>query len=1157
MKHKSVNFQFLAKHDSHLLKLGAGAEAYCLNEPDIALTKIRQLTEAIAFRLGRFSSRADRAELKLIDIINQLRADRILTNELVDAFHTIRRLANDAVHTGIANKNQALHALKLIRSISVWYHRLSYPDFKAGAFIPPPAPEDSSIELKKELEALKASLIEEHQSRAAAENQIASLEQAKKDAEAQTKLAYDDLQAALDLAEETEDKLKQAQSDFLKQEAAKEPASKEEQTILHKASAKAASAFLSELDEAETRAIIDEQLRSAGWETDTQNLRYSKGARPEKNKNKAIAEWPTEGRQSADYILFIGLTPIAVVEAKRGNTNVAGKIPQAERYSQGFKCDTSMTPAWETEGKTIAWPDSEEGHFHIPFAYSCNGRAFIKQLAERSGIWFRDLRARSNIRKPLQRFHSPQGLLDQLTRSKEAAERKLQSEGLDYLGLRPYQVQAIHEVEDALRKDSNTCLLAMATGTGKTRTILGLIYRFLKAERFKRILFLVDRTALGEQAMGVFKEAPLEQNQSLSKIYNIAELGDMASEAETRVHVATVQAMVKRIFHAETPPTIDEYDCIIVDEAHRGYTLDQEMTEGELSNRDAAQYLSTYRRVIDYFDAFKLGLTATPAKHTSEIFGKPVFTYSYREAVADDWLIDHEPPFTYKTQLAEKGIKIEKGEQVEFINTLTGKVETSELEDELAFEVESFNRRVIAKQFNEVICEQLAQEIDPFGEEKTLIFCVTDLHADMVKNLFDNAFRELYEDSYNEAAVRKITGKSDKVDELIRRYKNERYPSIAITVDLLTTGIDVPRICNLVFMRLVRSRILYEQMIGRATRRCDEIGKTIFKIYDAVDIYSTLQEVSTMKPLVKNPNITLEQLIDELTDDTVLKQASTSYDEPGVKSHADAILDQISQKIMRVLRKAAKVAEEKPNLRDKLSELEELWGVRPETLHKHLKSLGPHAASDFLKKNHNLLNQLNEVKLLLGSKYYPVISEAEDKITLREQNYGTYNKPEDYLDSFSAWIQEHINESAALNTVVNRPRDLTREQLKEVKLLLDEAGFSEAKLSTAWRNQSNQEIAASIIGYIRQAAMGEPLIAFEQRVQNAMTKIYQSHAWTTIQLRWLDRLAKQLSHEKLIDSEFVNKRFADDGGYKRINKIMNNQLDQVLSDLNNNLWEAS
>lgn len=215
-------------------------------------------------------------------------------------------------------------------------------------------------------------------------------------------------------------------------------------------------------------------------------LKYSKGSRPEKGKNKAISEWPTKGKQSADYILFAGLTPIAVVEAKRENIDVAGKIPQAQRYSSGFTQLTKMQPAWQKEGRTIAWPDSEDGHFQVPFAYSSNGKPYVKQLAEKSGTWFRDLRELSNLEKPLDSFHSPEGLLDKLTRNKDDAEESLRQEGFAYLKLRDYQEIAIQKVEEALEKDQTECLLAMATGTGKTRTIIGLMYRFLKAERFKR-----------------------------------------------------------------------------------------------------------------------------------------------------------------------------------------------------------------------------------------------------------------------------------------------------------------------------------------------------------------------------------------------------------------------------------------------------------------------------------------------------------------------------------------------------------------------------------------------------------------------------------------------------------------------------------------------
>ena len=904
------------------------------------------------------------------------------------------------------------------------------------------------------------------------------------------------------------------------------------------------------LNEELTRILIDQQLIAAGWQADTQELTYAKGRRPEKGKNRAIAEWPTLGQEAADYVLFAGLTPIAVVEAKRKNTNVAGKIPQSERYSRGYRQLPASQPAWQLEGRGAGWPDGQGGHFEVPFVYSSNSRPYLQQLAEQSGTWFRDVRSPANLAKPLMDFHTPAGLLDLLTRSKIEAEARLQQEGFAYLHLRNYQERAIQAVESALAAGQANCLLAMATGTGKTRTIIGLMYRFLKAERFRRILFLVDRSALGQQAQENFDEAALEQNLPLSKAYNIAEMGDMAAEAETRIQVATVQAMVKRIFQSDTPPGIDEFDCIIIDEAHRGYTLDQEMSEGELQVRDQAQYLSTYRRVLDYFDATKIALTATPAKHTSDIFGRPVYTYSYREAVADDWLIDHEPPIRYETLLSKHGIKFAKGEQVSAIDLGTGEIEQSELEDELKFDVESFNRRVINEDFNRVICEQLVEEIDPFSEEKTLIFCATDLHADMVKRLLDAAFKEKYGDEYAEAAVRKITGQSDKIKQLIARYKNERYPSIAITVDLLTTGIDVPAISHIVFMRRVRSRILYEQMIGRATRRCDDIGKTVFKIYDPVDIYQALEAVNTMQPLVKNPNITLEQLVGELDN-------PASFTAPGSRvgtHHAHDVLDAISQKLMRVLRSATHQAEKKPDLKTRLDELEQHWGVAPAILHKHLRELGPTAAVDWLKQQKTLIAQVEGIRLMIGSAYKPIISGHKDELLAREQSYGDYHKPEDYLDSFNHFIHQQLNQSAALAVVVNRPKDLSREQLREVRLLLDEHGYSEARLQTAWRNRSNQDIAASIIGYIRQAALGEALLPFEQRVAQAMQRIFGLTTWTPVQRKWLDRLAKQLHHEVVIDQQFVNRAFATDGGAKRLDAMLGGKLDNVLKSLAGGLW---
>ena len=1150
------NFSFLATHSPLLAELGATAEQIFPFDPPSCVLKLRLLAEALtqdmASRLGIQLQQPTQAEL-LRAVDNRLGLDA----QVRQMFHLLRQRGNAAAHQvdHEIGYREGLEALKVARQIAVWFHRSfgSDPDFKPGPFILPDDPSRRLADLQQQIMQLRDELQSAHSAQSS-QSQLTQLLEAQAAQEREMARRADEERSIYEaLASEASARYAELKAAFdARVGGARPQVSQSEIDTFAERATNAAKKVV--MDEAATRLIIDQQLSEAGWEADTVNLTYAKGARPERHKNRAIAEWPTQGKQSADYMLFAGLTPVAAVEAKRLNINVAGKIEQAERYSRGMMLTDDHVPAWQLEGQHGPWPDGQGGFFSVPFAYSSNGRPLVKQSPEASGTWHRDLRHPSNLKRPLPGFHTPEGLLDQLTRSKAEAEAKLAQEPFGYLRLRDYQERAIVAVEQALAHGQPSCLLAMATGTGKTRTIIGLIYRFLKAERFRRILFLVDRTALGDQAMDAFNEAPLEQNHTLSQIYNIADLGDMAAEAETRVQVATVQAMVRRVFASDQPPSVDTYDCIIVDEAHRGYTLDQEMTEGEMVLRDQAQYLSSYRRVLDYFDAVKIGLTATPARHTTDIFGKPVFTYSYREAVADDWLIDHEPPVRYETLLSKHGIHFSKGESVEALNLGTGEVQTAELEDELNFELESFNKRVINEDFNRVICEQLAQELDPNGEEKTMIFCATDAHADMVKRLLDQAFKSVHGDHYNEAAVRKITGASDKVDQLIRLYKNDRFPSIAITVDLLTTGIDVPPICHLVFLRRVKSRILYEQMIGRATRRCDEIGKTVFKIYDPVDLYASLQAVNTMQPLVKNPNVSIEQLIDELNN-------PTSYEAPGSaqgRTHAHDVLDQLNQKLMRVLRKAAHSAEKRPKLKEHLAALEQQWGVPPEKLHQHLHEMaqqhGPKAAADYLRHSTRLLTQLAEVQELLGTAYMPILSKHADELVAREQSWGTYKKPEDYLDSFGAFVREQINQSAALAVVVRRPKDLTREQLKEVRLLLDEHGYSEANLKAAWRSKSNQEIAASIIGFIRQAALGEALLPFEQRVGQAMQKIYAQRAWSPMQRKWLDRLARQLTYEVVMDQGFVNTAFAQDGGAKQLDKLLGGELDQVMHTLAASLW---
>src|SRR3954447_2548676 len=323
-------------------------------------------------------------------------------------------------------------------------------------------------------------------------------------------------------------------------------------------------------------------------------------------------------------------------------------------------------------------------------------------------------------------------------------------------------------------------LVAMATGSGKTKLAIALLYRLLSAKRFQRICFVVDRSALGNQTQGEFSTTKVVSGKTFAEIFGLKGLADVSPDTETKVHICTIQGLVRRVLYqadtSEAPP-IDQYDLMVIDECHRGYLLDRELSDTELTFRGQEDYISKYRRVLEYFDAVKIGLTATPALHTTEIFGDPIFTYSYRDAVVEGHLIDHEPPIRIETALAKAGIVFEKDEQLELLNTKTGEINLAHAPDEIRFEVEKFNKQVITPEFNRVVAEELAKQIDPsFG--KTLIFAATDAHADIVVSAIKTAFAKKYGE-IEDAAVKKITGSVDKVQGLIRSYRNDTNPRIA------------------------------------------------------------------------------------------------------------------------------------------------------------------------------------------------------------------------------------------------------------------------------------------------------------------------------------------------------------------------------------------
>lgn len=1077
------NFEFLNRYWPALAQIGAVAESYVYSDANACLYKLGMFGERLILEIFAFEHiKEPTIDNTHANRIRLLKREGLIPKKIDDILYALRKTRNDAVHAGADSVEDAKTLLSMTYNLAVWFMEV-YGDwgYIAPAFVMP----ENVVQPDYE------SIIKEQ------EEKIVALS-----------------------------KQVEAVSTAASTKTSKERAEKGE----------TASESM-ELSEAETRYLIDEQLRKFGWEADTNNLRYSKGTRPQKGRNLAIAEWPTDsvvGKNGyADYALFVGLKLVGIVEAKKAAIDIPAVIDhQCKEYAKGIKAE-------HKEYIINQW-----GAYKVPFVFATNGRKYLKQIETKSGIWCLDLRSGANAPKALQGWISPQGLMEQLEKDIAAANSTLQNTPFDLLrdpdglNLRKYQINAIEAAERAVIEGKQTVLLSMATGTGKTRTILGMIYRFIKSDRFKRVLFLVDRTALGEQAEDVFKEVKIEELMTLDSIYNIKGLDEKEIDRETKIHIATVQSLVKRILYPEgdTMPSVTDYDLIVVDEAHRGYILDKEMSESEMLYRNQDDYISKYRTVIEYFDAVKIALTATPVLHTTEIFGKPVFNYSYREAVIDGYLVDHDAPHNIRTKLRVEGINYQKGEQLAIYDPVTGEVlNSAELEDDMKFEIDSFNRQVITENFNRTVLEEIAWDFNPDGQGKTLIYAVDDNHADLIVKIL----KEIYaEGGVDNDTVMKITGSvaggnKKKISEAIKRFKNEALPKIVVTVDLLTTGIDVPEITTLVFMRRIKSRILFEQMLGRATRLCPSIGKTHFEIYDPVGVYESLQDVSNMKPVITNPSTSFEDLMKGLevaaTDEQLAYQ-----------------IDLIVAKLQRKRRNVSKKA---------LEQFAHLTGGKDlGVFAEHLNSSTIKEATAELLGHREAFSVLDKDRP--HSKSPRIIDDHSDEVIDHTRGYGEGQKPEDYLEAFKEFINNNMNAIAALRTVCTRPSELTREALKSLKLELDRHDFTEKQLNSAWNEMTNQDIVADIIAFIRQQALGSALVGHEQRVKHAFAKLRMNHEFNKTQLEWLKRIEKVLLEESVLDEQiFEVGAFKNAGGFTIIDRRFGGKLREIMTELNEYLYD--
>ena len=541
------NFAFLESEFPILYNIGISAEYYLHQDPAAALWKIRGFGEKISEMLFREHALQFPTENNFANRLRLLGFEGILPQAVKDLFFYVRTRGNKATHDLEGTFAEAREGLLAAFKISKWFYETystENDDIFRLSFVEP-----QNLDARHALHLLETD--------------------------------YTDL----------EEKYKKLLS-----ERDTNGLSTEKQQVIQQRSEKAARKI--EWSEAETRKLIDQQLRKAGWEVDTELLNHKKNQTlPQKGKAMAIAEWPAVSLW-ADYALFIGTELYGIVEAKKYAQDISTDLGQSKLYAKEVQplSETVFLGAW--------------GEYKVPFLFSTNGREYLEQIKTKSGVWFLDVRNKNNHAKALHGWYSPDGLKKLRIQDIEESNKKLLETPLDFLtqknglGLREYQLRAIQAVEQKIISNpiERKALLAMATGTGKTRTIIGLCYHLIQTNRFNRILFLVDRTLLGTQALDAFKDNKVYSLNTFTEVYKISSLKDAIPDTDTRLHFATVQSMVKRLYYNDSEsdlPPVDQYDCIIIDEAHRGYLLDREIDEDDLHFKSQLDYVSKYRMVLD------------------------------------------------------------------------------------------------------------------------------------------------------------------------------------------------------------------------------------------------------------------------------------------------------------------------------------------------------------------------------------------------------------------------------------------------------------------------------------------------------------------------------------------------------------------------------
>jgi len=918
--------------------------------------------------------------------------------------------------------------------------------------------------------------------------------------------------------------------------------------------------------EQKARDQIDAALIQAGWLIQDKNkLNLSAGT------GIAVREYQTD-IGPADYALFVNKRAVGIIEAKRAEEGV--RLTAHEDQSEGYA------------SAKLKYLNNEK----LPFVYESTGE--LTRFTD-----FRDPKPRS---RPVFSFHRPETFAELVAQEKSLRKRLLDIPALPISGLRDCQITAINNLEQSFKDARPKALIQMATGSGKTFTAITFIYRLLKFAKAKRVLFLVDTKNLGEQAEQEFMAyVPNDDNRKFTELYGVTRLKSSFIPADNQVYISTIQRMYSILKgtdldesaeeanpneyqQKEAPPVsytekvpLEFFDFVVIDECHRSiYNL--------------------WKQVLDYFDVFQVGLTATPDNRTFGYFNQNLVSdYGYEKAVIDGVLVPYNV-FTIETKITKQGSKISMGEKVDKRERLTRRKFWESVDEDIEYSGKQLDNdivnpstiRTIIRAIKDNLPSIFSDRLDPEGKfevPKTLIFAKTDSHAEDIIDIVREEFGE--ENKF----CKKITYRSEEDPKsVLSQFRNDYYPRIAVTVDMIATGTDIRPLEVLVFMRDVKSRSYYEQMKGRGTRTCSleqlratgtpsaKFTKDHFVIIDAIGVESSQKTDS--RPLEKKPGMSLKDLLQNV--------ALGNTDED--------ILTTLANRLIRL--------DKQINEKEKMAFAEKAGGHTINHVVKQL--LNAHDPDTIESIKSNLRSQNPDISpvafdLQLAARHSQLIEEAISVFNspdLRDYIVDVRKKYDQVIDTvnideltnigwvkdqqaaaeltisnFTAWIEAHKDEITALQIFYDQPyrrRELTYAMIKELyeKLKLEQPLLAP---SHVWRAYQQLDVTLSaskgakneliaMVSLIRKVCgIDNTLQPYDKTVdKNFQAWVFKKQAGTTTkftedQMIWLrmikDYVAASFHLEK---DDFELDPFNKNGGLGRMWQLFGERTEEIINELN-------